>query len=72
MPKLKPHKGLLKRVTITGKGKVKFKRAGTSHLNSHMTGNKIRDLRHKRCATKADIGRLERMLHRPLTKTESR
>lgn len=63
MPKLKPNKGLLKRVKITAKGKVKWKRAFSSHLNSHMNGAKIRELRGKRVAKKADIPRLQRMLH---------
>lgn len=66
MPKLKPHKGLLKRIKITAKGKVKWKRAFSSHLNSHMPGSKIMDLRQKRTATPSDIPRLERMLHRRL------
>lgn len=38
MPKQKSHKGLLKRIKITGKGKIKHKRRGTSHLNSSATG----------------------------------
>ena len=67
MPKNKPHKGLLKRVTVTGKGKVKWKRSGASHLNSHMSGSQIMDRRKKRLAKAGDIGRLAKMLHRPLT-----
>jgi large subunit ribosomal protein L35 len=34
MPKQKTHKGLSKRVKITGTGKVKHRRAGGSHLMS--------------------------------------
>ncbi|UCG57915.1 MAG: 50S ribosomal protein L35 [Phycisphaerales bacterium] len=34
MPKQKTHKGLSKRVKITGTGKVKHGRAGGSHLMS--------------------------------------
>ncbi len=63
MPKLKRNKGLLKRIKITGSGKVKWKRAFSSHLNSHMSGKKIRQLRQKRLASSSDIPRLERMLH---------
>lgn len=66
MSKFKPHKGLLKRVKITGTGKVKWKRAYSSHLNSHMSGNKIRTLRGKRVAKAGDIPRLQRMLQRNL------
>ncbi len=66
MPKMKSHKGLLKRVRITGKGKVKFKKAFSGHLMSHKTGRKCQKLRRPGIATAGDIGRLERMLHRPL------
>lgn len=67
MPKLKSHKGLLKRVKVTARGKVKFSRAGSSHLMSHKSGDKCRKLRQKAVAKRGDIPRLEKMLHRPLT-----
>jgi large subunit ribosomal protein L35 len=35
MPKLKTHKGAKKRFRITASGKLKRKRAGKKHLNSH-------------------------------------
>jgi large subunit ribosomal protein L35 len=35
MPKLKTHKGLSKRVKVTGSGKVKRKRCNSSHLLSN-------------------------------------
>ncbi len=66
MPKLKSHKGLLKRIKVTAKGKVKFKKAFTGHLRSHKSGNKLMQLRGKSLAKPGDIGRLGRMLHRPL------
>lgn len=66
MSKLKSHKGLLKRVKVTAKGKVKFRRVGKSHLNSWMSGNKTRELRGTRLAKSGDVKRLERMLHRPV------
>jgi len=65
--KAKPNKGLLKRIKVTGKGKVKFKRAGSSHLNSHMSGQKIQGLRKHRLVCKADVPRIERMLHQRVT-----
>jgi large subunit ribosomal protein L35 len=34
MPKLKTHKGLKKRIKVTGSGKVKRKRCGGGHLLS--------------------------------------
>lgn len=67
MPKFKPNKGLLKRVRITARGKVKFKHAGKSHLNSGLTGAKNRQLRRPAVAKAGDMRRLERMLQRRLT-----
>ena len=66
MPKLKTHKGVLKRVKVTGSGKVKYRKSGLGHLNSHLSGDKQRHLRRDAVVKKADIRRLERLLHRPL------
>ena len=66
MPKLKSHKGLLKRIKVTTRGKVKFRKSFNGHLRSHKTGQKIRHLRLKKLATPSDIKRMEKMLHRPL------
>ncbi len=68
MPKLKPHKGLLKRIKITGGNKVKFKRSGTSHLNSHMSGDSIQKHRQKRVVKSADAKRLGAMLHQKINR----
>ena len=67
MPKLKCHKGLLKRVKLTARGKVKFNNSCTGHLKSHKSGKQLRQLRGKNLIGCSDIGRLRRMLHRPLT-----
>jgi large subunit ribosomal protein L35 len=45
MPKQKTHKGTKKRFRVTANGKVKHRRAGTSHLNSHLTKKQRRNLR---------------------------
>ncbi len=66
MPKLKPCKGVLKRVKVTATGKVKWKRSGSSHLNSNQNGAQGRALRKKRLAQPGDFPRLERLLCRPL------
>ena len=47
MPKLKTHKGMKKRFKISATGKVRHKPCGSSHLNSHKSGKKIRRLRKK-------------------------
>jgi large subunit ribosomal protein L35 len=45
MPKLKTHKGMKKRFKVSATGKVSHKRCGSSHLNSHKSGKRIRRLR---------------------------
>ena len=47
MPKLKTHKGMKKRFKVSANGKVQHKRCGSSHLNSHKSGKRIRRLRKK-------------------------
>lgn len=66
MPKLKSHKGLLKRVKVTGTGKVKFHKRGKRHRNSHMSGDTIRGLNRPGMMCKADVRALEKVLHRRL------
>lgn len=66
MPKLKPHKGVLKRIKITGRGKVKFHRANTGHLKSGRSPKRLRQLRKASVAHSTDCIRLEGMLHRRL------
>jgi large subunit ribosomal protein L35 len=45
--KMKSHKGIKKRFKVSATGKVSHKRCGSSHLNSHKSGGKIRKLRKK-------------------------
>jgi len=70
MPKLKGHKGLLKRIKVTATGKVKSKKSSTGHLKSNKTGDQIRTIRADRYIKASDIKRIERMLHRPLRAAE--
>ena len=44
MPKQKTHKGLKKRVKVTGSGKVKRPKCGSSHLMSSFSPKKCRNL----------------------------
>ncbi|RME72289.1 MAG: 50S ribosomal protein L35 [Planctomycetota bacterium] len=41
----KPNKGLLKRIRVSKKGKVKIRRAGLGHLCSHKSSKRKRKLR---------------------------
>lgn len=64
---LKGHKGLKKRIKLTGKSKVKFARPGKNHINSHMDGATLRDKRNKIVVKKGDRKLLEKMLHIRIT-----
>jgi len=66
MPKGKTHKGLQKRVKVTAGGKVKFRHSCGSHLNSHMSGNKIRQLRGKKLIQAGDVKRAAALLQIPV------
>ncbi len=44
MPKQKTHKGLSKRVKVTGSGKVKYKKAFSGHLMSSKSSKRRRAL----------------------------
>jgi large subunit ribosomal protein L35 len=63
MPKLKTHKGMKKRFKISANGKVRHKRAGSSHLMSHKSGKQVRRLRKKSTlAVAAESRRIRRAL----------
>jgi len=62
MSKQKPNKGLLKRVRITAKGKVKVRRAFGGHLRSHKSGKLMRSYSEPNYVGKADIKRIGAML----------
>jgi large subunit ribosomal protein L35 len=47
MPKQKTHKGSKKRFRVSANGILKRSQAGKKHLNSHKTGKRKRQLRHK-------------------------
>ncbi|MFQ5495211.1 MAG: 50S ribosomal protein L35 [Phycisphaerae bacterium] len=62
MPKMKTHKGVLKRVRVTAKGKVKHKRSNAGHLMSSKNGNRCRGLRRPATFAKAFRARLKEAL----------
>jgi large subunit ribosomal protein L35 len=53
MPKMKTHKGVAKRVKITGTGKVMRRKPGSSHLKSPKTKKQLRDFRKDKQVSKA-------------------
>jgi large subunit ribosomal protein L35 len=58
MPKQKTHKGTKKRFRITARGKVKHRRAGTSHLQSRLTKKRRRNLRGTSVLAQVDTPRI--------------
>lgn len=48
MAKMKRHKGLAKRVTVTATGKVMRRMSGSGHLLSHKSGRRKQRLRRER------------------------
>jgi large subunit ribosomal protein L35 len=64
MPKLKTHKGMKKRFKVSANGKVQHKRCGSSHLNSHKSGKRVRRLRKPTALTvAAETRRVRSALH---------
>jgi len=47
MPKMKTHKGIAKRVKITAKGRVKYKKSNAGHLMSGKSAARRRQLRRR-------------------------
>jgi large subunit ribosomal protein L35 len=64
MPKQKTHKGLAKRVKVTGRGKVKRRQSFTGHLLSSRSGKRLRRLRQAVMMTKANTKKVLEALGR--------
>jgi|TARA_B100001971_G_C17922157_1_gene398334 large subunit ribosomal protein L35 len=72
MSKLKPNKGLKKRVRLTAKGKVKVSRAFGGHLRSHKDGKLVRSYRKRKLVGSADLKRISAMLCTRLTRGDKK
>lgn len=66
MPKVKNHKGLLKRIRITKTGKVRHNRAGVKHLRSSKSPTRLRRLRGGSFMSSAESRKLSKLLFRRL------
>ena len=64
MPKQKTHKGVKKRFRATANGKVKHRRAGTSHLQVRLTAKRKRNLRGTGVLAKVDTPKILEALAR--------
>ncbi len=62
MPKLKSHRGLAKRVKISGKGKIIRRRAFHSHLLSGKSSGRKRRLKKPTLVHSSDVRKVRRLL----------
>ena len=63
MPKLKTHKGIVKRMRVTRKGKLTYKRCGKSHLMSSKSGKRGRHLRRTGVMTGIEAKKMISLIH---------
>ena len=59
---MKTHKGTKKRIKVTGSGKVKRGRPGTSHLAPGKTQKRIRHLRKSTMVSSSDLKRIRQQV----------
>jgi len=64
MPKMKTNRSAAKRFKVTGQGRVKRRQANKSHILTKKTAKRKRHLRGPEMTSKADEGRILRMLGR--------
>jgi large subunit ribosomal protein L35 len=64
MPKMKSKRGLLKRIKVTGSGKLKRHSAYTSHLAPHKTHKQKRHLRKASLVSKSDYKRIKFLIQK--------
>ena len=62
MPKMKTKKSAAKRFSFTGSGKIKRKRAYTSHILTKMSQKRKRNLRGSTMMSAADVKEAKQML----------
>ncbi|OGV78340.1 MAG: 50S ribosomal protein L35 [Lentisphaerae bacterium RIFOXYB12_FULL_65_16] len=62
MPKQKTRKAVVKRVKITGTGKIRHYRAGKRHLQVNKNSKRKRNLRGDAAVSKADSNRIKACL----------
>lgn len=62
MPKMKTHRGLAKRIKVTGTGEFKRHSAFTSHILTKKTPKRKRNLRKASLVSKSDMKRIRTLL----------
>ncbi len=62
MPKLKSHRGAMKRLRVNKKGTIKRSKAGRGHLKAKKSSKQKRRLRKSVTLDKADTKRIKRLI----------
>ena len=62
MPKMKPNKALAKRLKVTGRGKIRRRKAGAGHLKSVKSPKRIRRMRKDTSVAPGYVKMARRML----------
>jgi large subunit ribosomal protein L35 len=62
VPKIKTHKATAKRFKITGSGKLRRRKQGSSHLRRRKTRRARREMNQDLPVDPADVKRIERLL----------
>ena len=62
MPKMKTRKAAAKRYSLTGSGKVKFKKQGLRHILTKKASKRKRHLRKGAILNKVETARVKRLL----------
>ena len=62
MPKMKTHKVTAKRFKVTGKGKLRRRKQGSSHLKRRKSKRSRREMRGVVKTDSANVQRIERLL----------
>ncbi len=62
MPKMKTHRGAAKRLKVTGTGKVKRKKAYTSHILTKKSSKRKRNLRQSTLVSDGDYKRIKTLI----------
>ena len=62
MPKMKTRRAAAKRYSLTGSGKVKYKKQGLRHILTKKAANRKRKLRHSGILNSVEGARVKRLL----------
>lgn len=62
MPKLKTHKGMAKRVKITGNGKIMHRKANRNHMLAHKSASRKREFVKEFEIAPGDLSNVKKML----------